>query len=364
MGTEIEIRVVEGHSANPARVGDLTEARVEKVVWTLNQLHRAEISLSPHSRNADKIQLVKREIQIWLNGALEFQGVPRTIRGNSSQVVVGMEDWREIFNYRHVLNESLEYQNLDPQQIAQNLINYGQSAVQGTNPGWGITVYPWGSSGVSLSRIYASDRKGAIIEALYDFPTLDDGFDWDVEWATRQIRFYPARKGSLRNDMAMEYGRAIVDYTYESSASKMATLVDATGGTSIEDPWRPYDRAKSRYVHEDVAASNEYGVHVAVLPSGAKSDTPWLQQRATQAVNVRKVPVQIPTAKVIPNKDQVRQETSSPLQVLGNLRVGDRHSLRVDDGLIQLSGVQRVQSMTYTGDDDMLELAYTSVIPA
>jgi hypothetical protein len=360
MGTEIEIRVTDDEGG---RIADLPEARVERIAWRLNKLHTGEIALDPGSRNAGQIQLVKRHIQVWMNGQLEFWGVPREANGNSSQVTIGMEDYREILGYRNILETNLDFVNQDVLQIATDLIEYAQDPVQGLNADEGITVYPWAPSGNFQNKTYTSDRKGSILEAMYDFTTLEDGFDWDCEWLTKQIRFYHPKKGAVLGALALEYGRSIVDYTYNETAGKMATKVDATGGTAPLDVWQPYERTKNNYIHEDGAASLEYGVHIAVLPSGAKSDLPWLIARAEGAVTARKRPVKIPTAIMIPNKDQIVGQTASPVQVLGVLKVGDQHKVRIDHGMVQVADVQRVDTLEYRGPEDLLHATYTSVIP-
>lgn len=360
--TKRELKVVE---KDGSLIAPLPEGRLQRCNWPLNEVGSLEMAIDPYADGASAIQLSKTEVQLWLNNELAWWGVPRRKTGNSRELLFTCDELLSYFWFRFVIDENLEYVGMEQLQIAQNLIVYGQSAAQGTNPDLNIDVAAWSPSGVSRDKILTSDRKHNLIEELLDFPTLDDGFDWSIEIfgdGRREYTMYFPQKGSLRNDLAIEYGRQITDYQYEERSDKLATKVDATGGTFIADsvlePFAP--REKNRYVHEDVAASTEYGVHVTVLPSGAKSTPEWLESRAKGAVAARKHPVVVPQVTCHPNQDETM---NAPVQLLGNLDRGDWLPVRVDHGAVQVSGVQRVKDIEYDGEADQMRLTFTSVIP-
>lgn len=338
--------------------GELTQASLDSVTWDLLGDGALKLSIDPITRNADKVILNATEVQLWMEDSLEWWGVPRKCSGDLRRLTFDCEELFSYFHYRFVLDEDLSYTDLEQFAIGRNLVNYAQSGIQGTNPNLHISIAGYTNSGVTRSRDYISDRKHNIFDALKEFTTLDDGYEQSIEVYGDGRRewtpWYP-QKGTDRTDIVLEYGHNIVGGNYSEDGTKMATKIDATGGTTPNDPFNVLlGREKQRYTYEDVAASTTSGVHIAVLPSGSRSDLPWLQARATGQVNARKAPVVIPTVIC-------RQGGKYP-QLVGNVKTGDLVRCRIDRGRIQVNGTYRIKTMGWQPKGNLVPITFTSVI--
>lgn len=339
------------------RTAPLPQAIINSVSWELNEVATMNFSMEPSAPGASQALLKNSlEYQLWIDDVLLWMGYGIHRSGNSSLVTWDCEDPMGYLHHRHVLEENLVYTAIDQIDIASALVTYSQAAIQGTNPGLNILIAGYSASGITRTRTYNSDRKHNLFDAVKEFSTLEEGFDSDLVLSTGGSRFwtpYYPQKGSLKST-TLEYGANMVDYSWDESAINLATKVDATGGTASADPLNPLStRTKQSVRYEDTAASTRHGVHSTVLPSGARSDIPWLTARATRAVDLRKDPVVITTATC-------RQGGDYPV-LLGNLVTGDTCKIVVQDGTINVNQVSRIKKVTWVPASNRVKYEFTDV---
>jgi len=338
-------------------IAPLPEVKVDSAVWDLDPSKDAmDFGMTPTAPNASYLDVNKVEVQLWIDGTLRWWGVIREIDGNSRWIKVKCEGLMSYFSYRFVLEEDLVFTNVEQIAVGAYLIGYGQSAIQGTNPNLYIGIAGYSNSGILMTRTYTSDRKGSIVEPLRDLSTVEDGFEQSIEVFGNGTRLWTPhfpQRGSQKPDKRLETGRNIIDFTWRKTGTAMATKIDATGGTAEIDPFDPFQgRAKQNFIYEDTARSAEYGVHIAVLPSGAKSDMEWLERRAMRAVAMRGVPVVVTGVTC-------RQGGRYP--ELMSVVPGDEVPVKIDKGMIQVASYNRIKTKTWFPTNE-LKFDFTSVI--
>lgn len=326
----------------------LPEVKIESVVEELNGAGEATISFDPNSENATEVKLGERELELWEGDDIVYAGVLADLTGNSERLTVKSDGLFDYFRTRFVLDTDLVYTNQEQLSIASALVVYAQSAAQGTNPDLNIDIAGFDASGILRDRTYIADRTHDLLTALAEFATLEEGFDQAIvpqNDGTRLWTPYFPRRGELKDDDPLEYGREIKDYTYKESYRKRATSITATGGVAEQVDG---NRIKQAFTYEDTAASAKYGVSIAVLPSGSRSDLEWLEARARSAVSVRRSPVKVP--------DIIVDNAQYPIR--GLVGVGDTVPVRIDHGRVQVAGDYRVQRTEWNPDDDTLKLTF------
>lgn len=278
------------------------------------------------------------EIQIWEDDQLIFWGVPWTVRGDHQTTVIECEGLLSYFYKRFVTNTSLEYTSLDQFTIGWNLLSYAQT---GANKSFGITAGAFLPSGKVRSRRYERDEHANIYDLLQEFPTLDDGFDFEIVTTGSGLRefwpYYP-RKGSSKPELALHWGRNIRGYTFNEDTREMANHVYATGGSSGD--------VKFENNYQDATAAAKYGVYEAVISAGSYLDVGWLLERAVEEVDKRKAPIKIPELTV----------GRTPVDLLFLLHTGDTVPVRLTHGRTALKGDYRVVGKTWTPEDDSIKL--------
>lgn len=350
-----------------ALVAYLDSATLEQVTWGLDPVDdKAKLTYSPKDVDPGVIVVNKTELQVWVDNALLWWGPFRKKRGNSKVLSVDCEGSFSEFSFRYISEDDLAFVNVEQMSIGTYLVNYAQSAVQGTNPGLNIGIAGYTNSGVLMSREYLADRKQSILSALQELSSVDDGFDQSVEVFGNGTKLwtphYPQR-GSIKNNMYLELGRNVVDYDYEEDGGNQATKADATGGTVDVDPSDPSaGRTKQSATFEDTALSTEYGVRVGIVPSGARSDLDWLQRRAEGKVALDGRPAKVTGVYCRRGVATRTAGSGEPLypDVLTGLWPGDYAPVRIDEGEIQVSGLQRIQTKTWYRDTDITHFEFTS----
>lgn len=340
-----QVFVTEGKGAGARYL--LPDVSIVSVETELNGIGSAEISYNPLSENAAEVKLSERELEIQDGDEMVFAGTMRDKRGNSTALSVksdGLADW---FRYRFVLTGNLLYTDTEQLQIAAGLVNYAQDdAEQGTNADLRISIAGFANSGITRTREYISERKHNIFEALSEFSTLEEGFDWEVVPNPDGTRVwtphFPKKGADL--DVLLEYGAEIVDYAYAEAATKQATKIAATGGIAEQVNG---ERIKQEFTYEDVDASTRYGVHVAVLPSGSRSDIPWLTARAVGGVNARKDVTVIPEVTIKDAHVWRRVFTT-----------GDSVRVRIDHGAVQVGDRLRIKKIQWLPPTNQLKVTF------
>lgn len=325
----------------------LPEVSIDEVEEELNGVGGAKLSFDPLGENATQIKLGERELELWEGSDQIFAGPMNDIAGNSRRLTLQADGLWDYIKYRFVLQDNLIYEDTEQLTIAANLITYAQSAAQGNNPDLRITLAGFAASGILRTREYISERKHNLFEALAEFSTLEEGFDQAIMLQPNGTRvwtpFFPFR-GEVK-DVPLEYGREIIDYNYKESYRKRATKIAATGGVAEQVDG---ERLKQEFTFEDTVASDRYGVSVGVLPSGSRSDLPWLEARARSAVARRKAPLRVPEITIDNSKTPVRHIYS----------VGDWAPVRIDHGRVQIAGVYRIQKKVWLPSANQVKFTF------
>lgn len=323
-------------------IATLESAVVQEVVWKLNQPDTAQFTIPTLSPEAMYLALMKTEVQIWIGNVLYFWGIPVTLQGNHQSLSIGCEGLLAWFKYRFITNTSYVYTSIDQMSIAGNLV---ASLQTGTNMSKNIGVASFTPSGVTRSRQYNLQDHAMLLDLLNEFPTLNNGFDFSIEITPTTRLFTPwyPRKGSLKPNYTLEWGKNIQNFTYSEDGTKTATLAYCTGGTS--------GGTKFENHYEDTAASNNYDVLQTVFSDGNEQDTSWLLAKAIQEVNGRNHPTITPVVTAV----------QSPDVLLGNLIVGDSVPVYINCGRVYVPGLTyRIVQAKWTPDG---LINYSLVLP-
>lgn len=330
------VRLAGGAAATIAAPGNAT------VIVDAAQMERG--SLSDFSDEPFHLPRVgKDEIQVWENDQLIWWGVPWTVRGTHERMTVNCQGLLSYFMKRFLTTTSLEYASLDQHTIGWNLVNYAQT---GAYRDLDVVAGQFNPSGKVRSRRYEREEHPNILDLLEEFPTLQDGFDFDIvidgtgrrEWWP----YYPS-KGSVKNELALHWGRNIVSYTYNEDAVDMANHVYVTGGTDGD--------IKFENNYQDAAAAAEYGSYEAITSHGSYLDVNWLLERAIEEVDKRKRPIKIP--ELVVKRD--------PVDILHLLHTGDIVPVRLDHGRTKLRDSYRVVRKSWKPSDNTLTLTMNVV---
>lgn len=343
--TEIELWVTE---RDGTRIAPLPEANLSEVTWDLNDVGTAQFSIDPLSEGAREIECVAREIQIWMDGVLEWWGTPWGLQGNSQSITVSCEGLLSLFNKRFVDRMSLLYTSLEQFTIAWNLLAYAQNESVEANRDFNIDLTsPFVPSGVVRSRNYKREEHKCILDLVKEFDraTLLNGFDFEIRHTGDGGRFftpYYPMKGQLRPEAAIEWDsegdRNIGDFTWSEDALPLCTLAYVTGGSVSTGSVSIRKEGK----YEDTSWSAYWGQMQSVVSEGTQLDEDWLDDRAEQEVNSRKEP-------------QTGIAITSAIDIeglsLGDVVVGDWMPVKVDHGRIQVDALQRVHQVKWKADD-------------
>lgn len=321
---------------------ELPGVTVDEVSWVLNQPGSASISVDPLSPDALLILLNEVELQIWMNEHLRHYVVPRTLGGNLSQITFGCEGVLSWFHYATV-TEVINNFSIDQLGLAAELVQWAQEQLNGDR---NIDIGAYAPSGVFRARPTNPDDFPNVFDLLQEFPTLQNGFDFDVQLFDDGRRefwpYYPSR-GQRKPQYALELdqrGRKYVkDLTnYKEDGVSQATDVYATGGTVTVDNPDPTPDSQLKVIghFEDlgVNGSPRYGRMTKVISEGQIIDVGWLDDRAEAEESLRGQP--IVTADPVVSED-----------LFGLIEPGDVLPMRVDYGRIQMMGDYRIMGITW-----------------
>lgn len=317
--------------------GPIEDAIVSSLRWDLYGPNAAAISFDPLARNAEHVKLLKRELQVWFDDELIWWGVPLADNGDLSIVTLQCEGIQAHLRDRIIDDATLLYTSIDQLSIAWNLIQFAQSEATQANRDLNISAAAFAPSGKIRSREYKRFDHAIIFDLLSEFPTLNDGFDWEIVPDATGARFwtpyYPRKERTLsehRLIVTIEQSRGIENFTWASSAMELGTHIYATGGSSGD--------VKFEENFEDVAASAEYGVRQRVISEGSQNDVAWLLDRATREVGVRKKTKKTPTIST----------ARAPKDYFRIVRTGDWLPVYVDYGYYQIDLEMRIGSVEWT----------------
>jgi hypothetical protein len=317
---------------------ELDLAYVDHVTWELNapgEMVFKNPIIDP--KVATYPRLLIDEVQLWVDDELSWWGVPWREAQDVQNVEFTCHGLLSYFTKRFITYTSLLYTSLEQLTIAANLVSHGQT---GANMPLFIDIDSYTPSGHVRSRDYKREDHANILDLLNEFPTLDDGFDFEIEVDGTGNRvwtpYYPV-KGYYKPNLVLEWGRNINNYSVNGDAVDLATQVYVTGGTAGD--------VKFEQNHEDEDASAIYGRMQAIVADGSQNDVGWLLERAEKEVDTRKEPAEIPEVTAV----------NVPIQLLGVVKTGDVVPLRIRNGRTQVSGDYRVVKITWKVDPNTLE---------
>lgn len=332
--------------------GQLPAAVLKSVSWSLTQygLGQAELDLSAVDPQLLNTLLVRREIQIVFQNVIDSQtgtpvvwwgvlGARSGKPGSASFIAYDIPAW---FKVRIVETATLTYTLVDQLDIAWNLITVAQ-----TGTGYDLNIISsYSASGHQRSRLYQRDQHKIIFDALTEFPTLNDGFDWnivyDISAGHRTWTPYYPQKGSVLTTPQLAYPGNIVDFSYnQPSFESLTTKAYATGAV--------VNGVKFEQSYEDTTARGLFGSMVRVIADGSQADVTWLLDKATKTVNVKKWEPLDLTLKVREIPADVAKGIAAQ-NILGVVHTGDTLTIDIDDNGNQIHIAQRIQSIKWLPD--------------
>jgi hypothetical protein len=332
------------------RLTALPHASLEECIWELNKPGSVNVEINPLRKEAELIELNKTEIQVWIDGVYRHCVVPRDCSGSAKKIQFQCEGILGYLATRHI-NDSLTYgdpgQTADPTadpplpyipptyveqlQIGWNLISYAQT---GANKDFRIDSAPWAPSGHGRLRRWNWWEHKEILNELQSFNEVDDGFDFDIvlfgdghrEWTP----YYPS-KGTHRYNLVLEWGRNVVDFSFQEEGKNQGTFTYCTGGSANNVHFEQH--------YEDAALSAEYGVQEKIISNGSELDVNELLDEAREDVRTYGRPIQVPdlTVKDIPAKNGM-----PAIKLDGVLATGDIVPVRINHGRCKMNGDYRI----------------------
>ena len=206
----------------------------------------------------------------------------------------------------------------------------------------------WTPTGVQRERHQQFAEHQNVWVAMREFPQLEDGFDFRMEYpdpSTRQLVTGNPRVGSYKPQYALEDGKNVVGVRLSLDGAQAANNVTILSIDS-DGP----DRAEGSAVDDSF-----YGVdleHVEAAPAGTPIDA--LDEMAAERLSELRRPVIL---EVTVNEDVDGlpiAEQEAARRIFDNLRVGDRVPVRIDRGWIQVSDTYKVVRRVYDAKNDLM----------
>lgn len=273
----------------------------------------------------------------WVRAEIPLLQPPRAGANEFVQVALsgirGTIYWDEISLTR---NEALRFNNVDQALIAKGLVEHAQ------DPAFGKSDLNIDTdcqlTGVKRTRVYEHSEHQQIGDTLGEFPSLDNGFDHSIEVGDNSYRRFTTHfpyKGFKRNDVVLEYGKNLLDYTVaedgEVTANSIVVLGEGEGS----------DREEGGYADP----SSLGGLVLEKVYNGTTgAPIQTLQDQAKRGVQRFKNPVTIP--ELI---------TSDP-DLIGVLKTGDIVRARIKHGTIDYDDWVRIIQITLNPNQDTMAL--------
>lgn len=253
--------------------------------------------------------------------------------------VHGRTYWDEV---RMVLMESLSTVGREDMTswIVKEIIQYGQGRWVAFDHGkTDLNIDPnCPPSGVLLTRHYQMADHAGLLESMLEFTQIDGGCDIGEEFTPtrREIVTYYPEKGTYRRDIPLQYGANLTDFTWSFDGNVAANQVVIVGFGDGPD-------------REEGGASTSSLFTTSlelVEPAPTGTGVERLDELAQERLRLVQVPVII--------EAQTNPEMAD--EMVGFLRVGDRHPVWIDRGLIQVQADYRLVSIGLDPNDDTMSL--------
>ena len=334
----------------------LPEAKVSHVIDILSDVPSASFSIPQDSPGADQIGGWEREIQIREiiedEGVNEivFQGPVVSEQGDQNECTFECEGVLSHFGTRIIDNATLLYTSIEQRAIAMALIDYAQDP--GTpaqaNRDFNVSGATFAGTTHIRSRKYEREEHANILDLLKEFPTLDDGFEFDIVITPDGGRFftphYP-KKGTTLTDLKLEYveGDGQLSFKYRRDYKRQLTHVYVTGGSN--------GTIKFEQNFEDVPSSGLYGVRQEVISDGSQSDLTWLLDKGKREVSLRKKPIFVPDITLPRHPKDYRRL----------IKTGDYVPLNIQRGRVNITEPRRVLQKKWNVEANTVELTLAEV---
>ena len=262
----------------------------------------------------------------------------------------GLTAWDSV---RAVLMESTasDFGGMDQTDLARRVIRYAQVGRGKSSLRVGTDTPP---SGVNVVRAWQHADHEWIDKAITDLGQQADGFEWsiDVTPSTRTFRtHYPLRGVDRSATLTLRLGRAeeggnLASYTRSRDGASVATSIVARA------PGDGPDR-------EEGIAVDTTGTGGLVLDSliDAPDDATVNDLDAVAEDELAAVGAVVPVVEVSTHPGAVAIVDGNPVDLIDLLDVGDRVTLDVDDGFVQIGGVWRIVRITVTCRTNVATLA-------
>lgn len=319
-------------------LGQLTDATLDHARWELNQPGEIVYDLKQSSPQIAIPQENINEVQLWVdsvdpNKPLQWGFHYKTREGprGCNFTCPGLLQY---MNHRFVLNATLTYTTIDQLQIGASIVQAMQDTA---DKDFNIGIGSYVASGVNRSREYKREEHQNALDILTEFPNLTDaagvqtGFDYDIvlSGTTRLWTPYYPRKGTIRTQPILEWGKNVTDFDVDRDGGEMANRVYATGGSNGD--------VKFENNYTDAASVATYKEWQGVKGFGSEKDVAVLLLRAQNEVADRKVPVISPRVTAV----------EIPDLLLGVLQTGDFIPVQIDCGRTQVAATYRIRAIEW-----------------
>jgi hypothetical protein len=340
-------------------VAPLPSAQLEKVTWTLNAPGSLSFSMQQSDPDVSKPLLLQHEVRCTIEGVDNpWQGPIWQDSQTPRSVTFDAEDIGSYLYGKHIDFSTLIYDDpagADQFEIGWGLIQYAQGiplAQAGSlsipSKSFNVTAGDLSPSGRRRLRRYLRDEHAEILPLLQEFAGLrnfftgdPDGFDFEFITTRDGQRlwqpYYP-KKGSLRMDLTLEYGRNVTDYTVRGDAKTVTTKTYATGQNNGD--------VKLEANYEDAAASALYTQMTKFIDYSEEFDPAALQEFARRYTEDFKDPILSPELKTV----------EVPITLLGDLQVGDTVPVSISNGRTQVNDIFRVGTITWNIRPNTLDI--------
>lgn len=341
-------------------VAPLPKAQLTSVKWELNTAGSLSFEMKQDDPDVMKPLCVEHEVRCTVEGVEDpWQGPIWQDVQSPKTVSFDAEGVASYMTRRYIDFSSLWFDDLDAGydqfQIAWGLVQYAQGmpvaqagSVVIPAKNFNVDAGDLTPSGRLRLRRYLRNEHAEILPLLQEFAGLrnfdtgePDGFDFDIITkadGARLFQPYFPQKGSLRLDLALEYGRNLSTYTVREDGKEIATNTYATGQSNGD--------VKLEAHYEDAAASAQYSQMTSFIDYSDQSDEDALREFARRHTESHKRP------QVVPELTAVQV----PVTLLGNIQTGDRVPIHIVNGRTNLNDVFRIGSITWKPRPNTLEL--------
>lgn len=333
-------------------VAGLEDAVLTSARWDLNGPGSIKYTMPQHSRyNRFPIEN-KNEVQLWVGTDLLHWCFHHKTTESPQNIQFECPGLLQYFDFRFILNTSLEYDDTEQLTIAAAIVEAMQSL-----PGqdWNISIGSYDASGTIRSRRYnILDHQNALT-MLGEFPDLTDaegnptGFDFDIDIQTipgeRQFAMYFPTKGVVHQKLKLEWGRNITDFTVKRDGSSMANNVYYTGGSNGEIKFENHFK-DSDSIGDPLGG--DYGEWQAVKAQTGENDVNVLLELAQSYVykhNTPKITAQVTAIEV-------------PDTLLNVVQTGDWLNVQINHGRTQVNESYRVQTIEWLPGPGNLKIGF------